>query len=271
MPSLADAALDQRERRALERVVEVVESELGDDLEAVWLYGSRARGERTGPESDIDLLVLTRAGSRHDRERLNERVHRAVKAEGVSSVLVSTRVHDLDWLEDRRAIEHFFIREVDRDKITLLGRDLVPDPLRLEDARRRARTGDGGLKPRSREMLDRAGGWLAEARTTLEGAPNSAVAAAYYAMFDAASAALSERDRYARTHAGTWTLFRELYVDSGRFDEALVSRAQEAQGRREDVHYGDPNASVHEAGARVRDAERFLEAVDRMLGSGPPR
>lgn len=31
------------ERRAIARIVELLEAELGDDLLAVWLYGSRAR------------------------------------------------------------------------------------------------------------------------------------------------------------------------------------------------------------------------------------
>jgi len=34
--------------------------EAGDDLLAVWLYGSRARGRRPHAESDVDLLVIAR-------------------------------------------------------------------------------------------------------------------------------------------------------------------------------------------------------------------
>ena len=36
--------------------------------------------------------------------------------------------------------------------------------------------------------------------------PAVLVSAAYYAMLNAARAALSERGEYAKTHSGTWTL-----------------------------------------------------------------
>jgi uncharacterized protein (UPF0332 family) len=53
------------------------------------------------------------------------------------------------------------------------------------------------------------------------------VSAAYYAMLYAARAALSEQDRYAKTHSGTWTLFRETFVRDGRFDPALARAADQ--------------------------------------------
>ena len=41
---LAPASLTHAERRVLERLVERLRDELGSDLHAIWLYGSRARG-----------------------------------------------------------------------------------------------------------------------------------------------------------------------------------------------------------------------------------
>ena len=66
MATLAEASLSVQERRALERFARDLERQLGDELRGVWLYGSRARGERTGPESDVDLPVIHRdqAGAR---------------------------------------------------------------------------------------------------------------------------------------------------------------------------------------------------------------
>lgn len=121
MPTLATASLDPRERRALERLVEMLKSELGQDLHAVWLFGSRARGEQPGEESDIDLLILTRGGWGDDSMRVVELLFQAADAEGVSPVYFSTHVRDRAWVEGRRAIESFFIQEVDRDKIVLFG------------------------------------------------------------------------------------------------------------------------------------------------------
>jgi len=37
-------------------------------------------------------------------------------------VLLEPRQRSRAWVEDRRAIESFFLREVDRDKIVLYGR-----------------------------------------------------------------------------------------------------------------------------------------------------
>jgi predicted nucleotidyltransferase len=56
-----DAALDQQERELLDRLVAELRRVYGDDLDGVWLYGSRARGERMHDESDVDVLVVTRS------------------------------------------------------------------------------------------------------------------------------------------------------------------------------------------------------------------
>jgi hypothetical protein len=42
-------------------------------------------------------------------------------AESESPFNYSVHVHDLEWLQERREIESFFIEEVDRDKIVLAG------------------------------------------------------------------------------------------------------------------------------------------------------
>lgn len=56
--ALAQASLSDAERRVLTRLVPRLEAELGDELQAIWLYGSRARGEPPHDESDIDLMLI---------------------------------------------------------------------------------------------------------------------------------------------------------------------------------------------------------------------
>ncbi len=120
MPSLAEASLSREERRVVDRLVALLRGEFGADLHAVWLYGSRARGERPRPESDIDLLVLTNGG--RDRDLLRAIELKAQAAEEESAYpLISVKVYGREWLRGRREIESFFIREVDRDKIVLYG------------------------------------------------------------------------------------------------------------------------------------------------------
>lgn len=126
---LARAALSDAERRVLERLVAWLREELGDDLHAVWLYGSRARGEANPYETDVDLmsdvdLMIVADTSRHwapSDVRLYEAIGRMGDAEGVSPTLFSPRAWDLERLRGRREIRSFFVQEVDRDKLILHG------------------------------------------------------------------------------------------------------------------------------------------------------
>lgn len=116
MPGLAAAALTEAERRALERFVSLLAQSLGPDLRAVWLYGSRARGEEPHPESDIDVIVLTRRGE-SDRSR----VWRIALESGDAGLKITPITTHRIWVEERRAVDSFFMQEVDRDKIVLFG------------------------------------------------------------------------------------------------------------------------------------------------------
>jgi predicted nucleotidyltransferase len=114
-------SLDEVERRATDAVVERLRAELGDDLVAVWLYGSRARGETPRPESDVDLLVLVRGGDWRRGHEIARMAWEAVDAAGANEGMFSVLVDTVDWLHERRAIDSFFIQEVDRDKVVLYG------------------------------------------------------------------------------------------------------------------------------------------------------
>lgn len=88
-----------------------------------------------------------------------------------------------------------------------------------------------------------------------------AVSTAYYAMLYAARAALSERDRHARSHAGTWALFREEFVLTGEFEAELAQAAQRAQARREASDYAAESFERSEGEQVVAAAERFVAAI----------
>ena len=121
MTSLTTASLSAGERRVLERLVELLKAEFGDDLRSVWLYGSRARGERPGPDSDVDLLVVSTRGRFEDDLRVITLLGDAAEAEGANPAVFSTKVYDPDLIAQRREIRSFFMQEVDRDKIVLFG------------------------------------------------------------------------------------------------------------------------------------------------------
>jgi len=113
--------LDDAERRTLDRFVASLRARLGDDLDSVWLFGSRARGQERRWDSDVDLLVLTARGSETDRKIAQESIWKASEEEGSLGTVYSVKVNDRTWLEGRREIESFFIQEVDRDEVVLYG------------------------------------------------------------------------------------------------------------------------------------------------------
>ena len=123
MGSLAGASLSAEERVLLGRFVQQLHLRLGDDLHAVWLFGSRARGERTGGESDVDVLVLVEDASWSARMGLRELLDAQARELGLEALAWSFSIHvnTPAWLAQRREIESFFIAEVDRDKVVLSG------------------------------------------------------------------------------------------------------------------------------------------------------
>lgn len=122
------------------------------------------------------------------------------------------------------------------------------------------------MSPRSEEFLTEARDRLVAAQALLERELlPSAVSAAYYAMLYAARAALSERDRFARTHSGTWQLMREEFVFSDALDEELVRMAQKAQSRREYSDYQAGGFGRRETAEIVSDAGRFVAAIEALL------
>lgn len=121
------------------------------------------------------------------------------------------------------------------------------------------------MSPRSTEFLQAAHQRLAAARVSLGPHPASAISLAYYAMLYAARAALSERDAYAKTHGGTWHLFRTTFVLRDEFDGELAAAAQKTQPDRERADYEAWPATEAEGKAAVDLAERFIAAVEAMF------
>jgi Polymerase beta, Nucleotidyltransferase len=118
---LAPASLTPAERRVVERLVVLLRDALGPNLHAIWLYGSRARGETPHPESDIDLMVFAEGSRWQIGQTAIELAYEIAPAEGVSPVWFSFSIKTAEWLRGRREIRSFFIAEVDRDKLVLYG------------------------------------------------------------------------------------------------------------------------------------------------------
>jgi type I restriction enzyme R subunit len=117
---LGDTSLTEAERTTIERFIERTQESLGTDLDAIWLYGSKARGDAKDG-SDIDLLVLARGGREGHRKAIVGLARELETLDGDGRAVLSATVQDREWLAERRETEDFFIRDVDRDKIVLFG------------------------------------------------------------------------------------------------------------------------------------------------------
>lgn len=122
MDSLANTSLEPDERHVLTLLVHSLEQEFGPDLCGIWLYGSRARGEPAGEESDVDLIVVSTRAARDDQLRAIRLGTEIAIAEGANPALFSIKLFDPDYVLQRRQIGSFFMQEVDRDKIVLAGK-----------------------------------------------------------------------------------------------------------------------------------------------------
>lgn len=123
MTVLAETSLGADERALIERFVEELRLRLKDELHAVWLFGSRARGEGPSQESDVDLLVLVDDASWDGRMLVRKMLDDAARELGLQALTwsFSVHVHTPGWLAQRREIRSFFIAELDRDKVLLCG------------------------------------------------------------------------------------------------------------------------------------------------------
>ena len=119
---LDHATLTAEERLVLEQFVDLLRRRLGAGLRAVWLFGSRARGDAVAELSDVDVLVITDQAGWSESGRVYEALHEAARAVSLPNVAwsFSVHVHEPGWLQQRRAVGSFFAAEVDRDHIDLM-------------------------------------------------------------------------------------------------------------------------------------------------------
>ena len=123
------------------------------------------------------------------------------------------------------------------------------------------------MTPRSQEFYDRATERLEGARKNLaQGEYAIAVGAAYYAMLYGARVALSERDRHARTHRGTWNLLRQTLVADGALPAEVVAQAERMAELREGADYDASVVEREQAERAVDSAGRFRSLLDEPLG-----
>ena len=127
------------------------------------------------------------------------------------------------------------------------------------------------MKPETSRWADKARRDLAAARRDLDaGDPDNAVVRTYYAAFHAATAALCESGRAAKTHAGTQTLFFQTFVqDVGTFEPSLSRTLSRLQQHRESADYGVRAPDAETARESIEQATAFVDAVGAWLAGRP--
>jgi uncharacterized protein (UPF0332 family) len=98
--------------------------------------------------------------------------------------------------------------------------------------------------------------------------PALVVSASYYAILNAARAALSEHGLFAKTHGGTWSIFSERFVATDAFDADLFKVAGRAQEARQEGDYQAKPLSAELAHEILEGAKEFVSAVEHMLDPG---
>jgi predicted nucleotidyltransferase len=123
MTTLAETTLSADERMLVKRFVAELRSRLQGELHAVWPFGSRARGEQPSDESDVDVLVLVDDASWDGWMYVRTVLDDAARELELDALTwsFSVHVHTPAWLAQRREIRSFFIAEVDRDTVALVG------------------------------------------------------------------------------------------------------------------------------------------------------
>lgn len=117
-----NVSLTDVDQKMLDKLAARVGEKAGSSVKAIWLYGSRARGEGA-PESDLDVMVVVESDMEAWQEEFLELAHEVERQYG-RFLHLKVLSYDLAWLQDRREIEAFFIQEVDRDKVVLFGSEL---------------------------------------------------------------------------------------------------------------------------------------------------
>ena len=89
-----------------------------------------------------------------------------------------------------------------------------------------------------------------------------AVSRAYHAAFYAAEQALASLGESRSKHSGVIAAFGSLVVREGGLGEEIGRILRALFEQRNDADYGDAVASREDAALAIRDAQRFVDAVE---------
>lgn len=96
---------------------------------------------------------------------------------------------------------------------------------------------------------------------------SGSVSRSYYAILDAARAALMVEKVYPKTHSGTLHKFNQLFIKSGKFPQKFNTIISHAQKERSEADYNFlAHITEQDANDILESAKDFVKAVEDYVG-----
>ena len=245
--------MDAAASEALQDFSRRLERKFGDRLEAVYLFGSRARGDHR-PDSDADVAVFFKGDVPNpialDWEMIDD----------ATQVLVERGLHIQPWAMPAGSLTA--PAQYDRSKLAYaVLRDGVPlwggRPLKYVEP----------VMP-VRDVLDlsKAETASASAKALLAlGDSDGAANRAYYAMLHAATEAVEASGMAApRTHKGLNAVFWQRFVETGLFDAELARWFGQSEQLRLAADYSASTSLRTDVERAIEQAEAFIATLKNM-------
>ncbi len=259
------------EREMLARFIARLESECGDSIRRVILFGSKARGD-SDSESDVDLLIVSKTGA--------ERVKRVVDEFDVESDLVLLPIifSEEKYRYFQRLKLPLYVN-IRRDGIELwdpLAWETEEHEMPLDFVEGEFRKMNEDTREAIRDYLtitenfwrlamhDKQGGFL-----------SGAVSRAFYAAFHAASAALFAVNVVRGKHSGVEAAISQFLVKPGLVEEEYKNIYTRLMKGRIVTDYGGERdergvpefkkLSDNEMEEMLANAERFIARMEQFL------
>ncbi len=191
-------------------------------------------------------------------------LNRVAEREGVNRFYFSLQVLNLDGLAEDRGIERFFIQEVDRDRVVIAG-----DPDGLPGVRAPApELLPGEMRPRTRELLVEVHERLEVVRLSL--GANIGTRRSAWPITRHSTQLARRSERRTGTHGPTAAHGPSSTRPSCgpvASESRLYVAAAAVQEQRENADHQPVRFSPDEAHAIFETCERFLAAVEAMVGA----
>jgi uncharacterized protein (UPF0332 family)/predicted nucleotidyltransferase len=257
--------LNAEDQSWLDLYLPALREQFPEQVEEFIIFGSKARGD-DGPDSDLDVLIVTRDGGRQLKEEINHLGHSlGTLTEAIPSIIIFSKE---EW-QERAGDGSPFYRAVIRDGVPMMGMGRVGSNLLPGSS------SQGGVYGMSNYVI---GHWN-RAKASIGGALSllrdeyyaDSVSLAYYAILHAAKAALQFYGVSTESHSGVHRMFALHLIRPGIVEPEWGDDIRQSADRRLLSNY-DVTTTFDETDAResCERAQAFLDRIRILLGDALP-